>query len=50
MNGDDLAANHLAVLRQRLSTLGATPADRSRVPAGDDGESNTDPTAVFFHS
>jgi hypothetical protein len=49
MNGDDLAANHLTVLRQCLSTLGATPADHSRITTAEEQDAD-DPTAVFFNA
>jgi hypothetical protein len=49
MNGDDLAANHLTVLRQCLSMLGATPADHSRITTAEEQDAD-DPTAVFFNA
>lgn len=48
MEGEDLGINYLTGLRQILSTLGATPADRSRVPAGEDPNRLVDPVEKFF--
>jgi hypothetical protein len=48
MAGEDPSPAYLTLLRQSLQTMGATPADRSRVPAGDDGVSVTDPVEKFF--
>jgi hypothetical protein len=49
MAGEDLNAPLLTVLRQCLSSLGATPADRSRIMAAEEKDAD-DPTAVFFNA
>jgi hypothetical protein len=46
---EDIRAAHLNLLRQCLSTMGATPADRSRITAPKEPEPD-DPTAVFFNA
>lgn len=48
LSGEDMPINALTLLRQCLQTLGATPADRSRVPAGDDPNRVVDPVEQFF--
>lgn len=48
LEGELLTVNYLTVLRQCLSAMGATPADRSRVAiAGDQPE---DPLADYFNA
>jgi hypothetical protein len=49
MSGEDVGANHLTLLRQCLSTMGATPADRSRVSTVPE-EPNDDPASIFFNA
>jgi hypothetical protein len=48
INGADMTAAELTLLRQTLSTLGATPADRSRIMTAE--EQTQDPLADFFNA
>jgi hypothetical protein len=48
IDGADMTAAELTLLRQTLSTLGATPADRSRITTAE--EQTQDPLADFFNA
>lgn len=47
MTDPDMGVNAIAQLRMCLTSLGATPADRSKVAASDDDE--TDPADAYFN-
>jgi hypothetical protein len=47
-SGDELSVPALTALRQYLSVLGATPADRTRIVVAEDGQDVSDPTAGYF--
>lgn len=48
MQGEDLQVSYLNLLVKCIGLLGATPADRSKVPAGDNANRVIDPVEKFF--
>jgi hypothetical protein len=46
--GEDMTAAQLTLLRQTLSAMGATPADRSRISTLE--EPDEDPASIFFNA